>query len=86
MKLQRMPIIVTTKEALDASVTDRTGVIYVGNELYLPEKESIDYKMALQGYQKAKKQVNKGIFFVRSGGEKGFDEDLHEIYDPFGIL
>lgn len=86
MKLQRIPVIVTTKEAWDIAMAEKAPIIYVANELYWPETETIDRHMAVQNYEKANKQGYRGIFFVRSGGENGFDERIHEIYDPFGIL
>ena len=58
MKLQRIPVIVTTHEALDIALAEKICVIFVGNELYLPQKRY----------------------------DRLHDENIHEIYDPCGIL
>lgn len=85
MKSKKLPIIITTREALDKALPLELSVIYIDEELYSLVRE-IDDRLNKQGYIAAEKKGKHGVFFFKSNGCNVFDPAVHEIYDPLGIL
>lgn len=86
MRSEKYPIIISTRKALDTVLDSRWSVIYVDEKLYTKILGQIDGIMVKAGYVAAEKTGKHGVFYLRSGGDDAFDPNIHEIYDPMGIL
>lgn len=86
MRSMKYPIIISTREALDIALDNEWSVIYIDEKLYPKIRGQIDDIMGGCGYVAAAKAGKHGVFYLRPSRSDGFDLDIHQIYDPKGIL
>lgn len=86
LKTNKVPIIITTQEALYTALDESPSVIYIDMELYTPLRNEIKPLLAQHGYARAPQGGMNGVFYLKCSGTNRFDLELHEIYDPFNIL
>lgn len=85
MRKKVLPVIVSTREALETALPEGPHVIYVDRTLYSRDSAWVRAKAQIYGYTPGAEGV-RGTFFLRTGGDDPFDPERHEIHDPQGIL
>lgn len=86
MESKIMPVIVTTLEALYGSIDDGAGNIYIDGILFSQVRKEAEEILKNGGYTSAVQPGKHGVFFIRCQESNGLEPDIHEIYDPLGIL
>jgi len=81
MKKRKLPIIVTTEQALQSCLKASACVIYIDGTLYEKCTERIRRTMMLHGYTIADIPAQRGVFYTRNASC-----DKWEIYDPYQLF
>lgn len=81
MDAKNIPVIVTTRAALETALDLKLRIIYIDETLYMRELDEI---LASNGYVKSGQAGRRGVFFLSHTGD--IDPDTAKIYDPYNIL
>lgn len=85
MKEKILPLMVTTKEALDEVIKEKYYVLYISDTLCYQLQPQVFDNLYAMGYVLIEQGKN-GFFFSQTTGKYIFDPNLHEIHDPYHIL
>ena len=86
MGRRRLPLIITTMEALENAIAIMWGVIYIDKGLYQEETAQILEILRRNGYIPAQRRGKSGEFFLRKEEPNAFHPEVDEIHDPWDIL
>lgn len=81
MEQRKLPIIVTTEQALQSCLKASACVIYIDGTLYEKCTEKIRRTMMLHGYTIADIPAQNGVFYTRNSFC-----DTWEVYDPYRLF
>ena len=85
MKEKILPLMVTTKQALDEVINEKYYVLHIADTLYCQLQPQVFDNLYAMGYILID-QGKHGLFFAQTTGKYIFDPNLHEIHDPYHIL